>query len=61
MVLDLRLLADSYSGAAADAMPPVIDIKLAAAFIAGLFANRQYAKNCQYKNLLYRREITRLT
>lgn len=49
-MLDLRLLPDSKSGAGASSgstLPPVMEIKLAAAFNAGLFANRQYANECQ--------------
>jgi hypothetical protein len=45
-VLDLRLLPASKSAAGASPSPtfaPVMDIRLAAAFIAGLVVDRQYA------------------
>ena len=50
-MLDLRLLADSNSGAEASpspTSPPVMEMRLAAAFIAGLLVDRQYAKGCQH-------------
>lgn len=53
-MLDLRLLPDSSSGAGASALPLVMDIKFAAAVIAGLLVNRQYAKACQCDDLSVR-------